>query len=189
MKWIIQFALLPVQTTLWTLAKIQRAHAQTRIADKTWARVKWTDLPPTLKHCHTIECEKRFIGIHTSLLLLSLRLESQLIHIAEVVFRAVPRRRDAILCSVTSEAPLARTVRAWQLDISQWLDGWRAQFLLFSLTPLHEPKWAYEIKLTSSDESDQSLNSVFSSSNILYFLLGASQTIRNAAAFLALRRP
>ena len=108
----------------------------------------------------------------TCLFSYSLRLEPQLIHVAEVIFRTVPQRRDAVLCYVTSAAPFAPTIRAWQLDISQWLDGWRAQFLLFCLTPLHEPKWAYEIRLTISKDPDWSLNSVFSSSNVLYFLLG-----------------
>lgn len=53
--------------------------------------------------------------------------------------------------------------------------AWRLKSTILALLPdpLNEPKWAYEIKLTSSKEPDQSLNSVFSSSNVLYFLLGA----------------
>lgn len=129
----------------------------------------WTGFPSDI-HCCTTEWEVFYWHPPFSCHALC---EPQLMYVDEVTSRAVPRREET-----PSRTP--------QLQWLCWLPPPEPDSLTFPSSLMDEKHnscsspchpavilGAYEIKLTSSKDADQSSNGVFCSSNVLYFLLGS----------------
>lgn len=132
--------------------------------------MKWTDFPSD-SHCCTTECETYFIGIHPSPLMLWVSLSwcTWLRSCLEQCHRE-KRRRLTLPDSSGCAGSHRQSLTARHFPAAWWMNS-----TIPALLPgtLQEQLEAYEIKLMSTKDADQSLNSIFCSSNVLYFLLGA----------------
>lgn len=117
---------------------------------------------PSDIYCFTTECEKHFIGTHPSPAMLSVMLSwcMWLRSCLEQRHR-VKRRRLTLPDSGGCAGCHSQSLTAWHFPTAWWMKS-----TIPALLPdtLQERQGAYEIKLASSKDADQSSNGVFCSS-------------------------